>query len=77
MDNKHIEKNNVDTRESVAEDVMQDFKDAVKELCIRYNVSIGHEDSHGAFHIINGFDERHMEWFMDAYDPNKRKGKVF
>ena len=47
-------------------DKYQAFKEEVKELCKKYDLSISHEDTQGAFILINSYDEHFMKWFMDA-----------
>ena len=47
---------------------VNDFLKEVIELCDKYDLSISHEDGHGAF-IIRQYDEFHSDWlFGAAYD---------
>jgi len=46
----------------------QNFKLEIKELCKKYNVVIAHEDTHGGFEILEGYDDGTMKWFMDAHE---------
>lgn len=41
------------------------FLSELSALCRKHNVSIGHEDGHGAFELLD-FDETLMEWLCDA-----------
>jgi len=43
----------------------QQFINEVVSLMQKYNLSISHEDTHGAF-IIKGYDENTIEWFKQA-----------
>ena len=42
------------------------FIDDVNDVCRKYGMSIGHEDSHGGFVIYALTDESDLEWFSDA-----------
>lgn len=42
-----------------------DFIDEIDEICKKYNVSISHEDGHGAF-MIDTYDERNIKWLKNA-----------
>ena len=41
------------------------FKKDVLTLCIKYYLSISHEDTQGAFEIVE-FDKECYDWFKDA-----------
>ncbi len=43
------------------------FFQELKELMIKYNISISHEDCHGSFEIEN-FNENDWKWILDASD---------
>ena len=49
-------------------DNIKDFKEDVKLLCQKYNVTICHEDTQGAFIIQPKYDAELMNWFMDAME---------
>lgn len=42
------------------------FLNEIEKLCRKYNFSIGHEDSHGAF-IITKYDQYYIDWLRSAY----------
>ena len=42
-----------------------DFLKEYKELCIKHNVSVSHEDGHGGF-ILENFDEVNINWLNSA-----------
>jgi hypothetical protein len=46
---------------------IDDFLKEIVEVCRRWNMSIGHEDSQGAFKIYK-FDQDNVDWLMDAFD---------
>ena len=65
-------------RAPIPDGKLQAFLNAVNNLCVQYDVSIGHEDWGGGFQVVNGYDEKFMLWFMGAWDPNNppwRKNK--
>lgn len=41
------------------------FLEDIKQVCIKHNLSISHEDCHGAF-LIERYDERNIEWLFNA-----------
>jgi hypothetical protein len=41
------------------------FIKEIIEVCKKHNLSIGHEDTHGAF-IIANYDEYYNEWLLEA-----------
>lgn len=44
---------------------MQDFLEDIKKVCEKHNLSIAHEDGHGAF-IVENYDERNIKWLFKA-----------
>ena len=50
----------VDTPQNVS-----DFLTEYKALCQKYNLSLGHEDTHGAF-IIDVYNEYDIDWVRQA-----------
>ena len=52
--------------EEFSADKFRAFKNEVKKLCKKYDLSIGHEDTQGGFILKNTYDEQIMKWFMDA-----------
>lgn len=42
------------------------FLSDVEALMRKHNVSISHEDGHGAF-ILDDFEESNLEWLRDAH----------
>lgn len=44
---------------------MEDFLNDIKMICKKHNLSIAHEDYHGAF-LIEEYDEDNVEWLFDA-----------
>ena len=49
---------------------IEKFFDELFTLYKKYNLSISHEDCHGAF-IIEGYKESNLEWIKDAIIKNK------
>lgn len=43
----------------------RNFLNELEALCIKYNLSISHEDSQGAF-IIEDYNDYNMNWLRDA-----------
>jgi hypothetical protein len=41
------------------------FLAEVEKLCRKYNISISHEDQHGAF-LLEEFSELNMSWLKEA-----------
>ena len=46
---------------------VKDFINEVIELCKKYEFSISHEDTHGAF-LISNYDIKNIEWLRNAFD---------
>ena len=46
---------------------VKNFIEETIKLCKRYNFSISHEDTHGAF-IISDYNEKNINWFRNAFD---------
>jgi len=46
---------------------VKDFIEDVVLLCKKYNVSISHEDTQGAFEIRD-YDEENIKWFRNAFN---------
>lgn len=44
---------------------MQNFLEDIKRVCNKHNLSISHEDCHGAF-IIEDYDEYNIKWLFEA-----------
>ena len=44
---------------------MKEFIDEIIKVMKKYNLSISHEDSHGAF-IIEKYEEYNIKWLKDA-----------
>lgn len=44
---------------------MTNFFDELDKLCLKYNLSISHEDGHGSF-IIEEYKETNMNWLRNA-----------
>lgn len=42
-----------------------DFYNEIDEVCKKYNLSISHEDGHGAF-IVEEYDKKNIEWLKDS-----------
>ena len=45
--------------------IMYDFLKEIESTCRIYNLSISHEDGHGAF-IIEEFKEHNLRWLANA-----------
>lgn len=56
------------TRENNIKNFLREYK----ELCKKYNVSLGHEDEYGGF-ILHEYDEEMIEWVEAANDAVERK----
>lgn len=56
------------TRENNIKNFLREYK----ELCKKYNVSLGHEDEYGGF-ILYEYDEDMIEWVEAANDDVQRK----
>jgi hypothetical protein len=44
---------------------VEEFLQEIEEVCRKHNMSISHEDGHGAF-IIEKFDEFNIKWLKEA-----------
>jgi len=42
------------------------FLAEINEVCRKYNMCIGHEDTHGAFIVFRGYDQDVADWLSDA-----------
>lgn len=45
---------------------MTAFLEDIKQVCLKHNMSISHEDRYGAFVIEKYYDEN-IEWLYDAF----------
>lgn len=52
-------------KEKLNEFAPYQFINEICEICKKYDFSISHEDSHGAF-IITKYNEKYVEWFKNA-----------
>jgi hypothetical protein len=43
------------------------FIDELVEVCRRHNMTLGHEDAHGAFQVKRGFNEDRADWLRAAH----------
>ena len=57
-------------RPQIPDGKLQEFLSEVDNLCMKYDLVIGHEDWYGGFLVVHGYDEDYMRWFMAARDPN-------
>ena len=55
-----IKGENVKTPEEVIK-----FLNEIDNICKKYNLSISHEDSHGAF-ILEKYDDYNIKWLKDC-----------
>lgn len=44
----------------------QEFMDKIVKLCNEYQLSISHEDGHGAF-IVTDYEKQYVDWFLAAF----------
>lgn len=44
---------------------IKNFIKEIETICKKYNLSISHEDSHGAF-IITKYDDTNIKWLNDC-----------
>jgi hypothetical protein len=51
----------------VVNPAIDEFIAEIEAVCRKYNLSISHEDMHGAF-IVEKLAERNIEWLKDAFD---------
>lgn len=42
------------------------FLEDIKQVCLKYNMSIAHEDYNGAF-IIEKYRDENIEWLCEAF----------
>lgn len=49
------------------------FLKELVEVCKKHNLSLGHEDSHGAF-LVEYYSEKYCEWLLAAFDETKHGG---
>ena len=53
------------------------FFDEIESVCKKHNISISHEDGHGAF-MLEEYDELYTKWLRGAYrDIEEIKEEVF
>lgn len=58
---------NTKSKEEIENKSIDNFLNEIMEICKKYNFSISHEDSNGAFQIIK-WDEEYGEWLSGAHD---------
>ena len=46
---------------------VKEFLNEIVKLCKKYNLSLSHEDTHGAF-IVEKYNEGNIEWLKAAFD---------
>ena len=46
--------------------LVQAFLDEIKQVCLRYSITIEHEDTHGGFVLEVCNKESDVDWFMQA-----------
>lgn len=51
--------------ERTSDQAIDEFLRELEELCRKHNLSLAHEDAHGAF-IIQKLDERNIRWVNEA-----------
>ena len=44
---------------------MKNFLDEIRSVCKKHNLSISHEDCHGAF-IVEDYSSENIEWLFSA-----------
>lgn len=62
--NKKVWDNNLNERIEMPSK-MENFLNEIEKISKKYDLSISHEDGHGAF-IIDDYDERNIEWLKAA-----------
>lgn len=45
------------------------FLSEYKELCIKYNISLSHEDGWGSF-LFENYDKSNIQWLKDSLDTH-------
>ena len=43
------------------------FLNEYKKICIKYNITLSHEDGHGSF-VFEDYDEFNIQWLKDSLD---------
>lgn len=61
-----------ENRVAIAALSINDFLRDIEEVCKRYNISIGHEDGHGCFLILDYDDPRGYFGEGSFYDERKK-----
>jgi hypothetical protein len=51
----------------VIDNAVDVFIDELVEVCRRHNMTLGHEDEHGAFQVKRGFTEDRAGWLRAAH----------
>ena len=51
---------------------MRNFLEDIKKVCEKHNLSISHEDGHGAF-IVEDYNDRNIEWLFNAAKHYKNR----
>ena len=47
--------------------VRKEFLAEIEKVCKAYNISISHEDCHGAF-VLRPYNDEDMDWLKHAYE---------
>lgn len=55
---------------------IKDFYKEYCELCRKHNISLSHEDGHGAFIIDETDLEHNLEWVAEAYYEPKLENEI-
>ena len=45
--------------------MQSDFLNALVKVCMKHDLSLGHEDPHGGF-LVHELDEHNIKWLLDA-----------
>ena len=51
---------------------LDEYLDNIEQLSRKYNISISHEDGHGAF-IFEQYNEDNIKWLRDGYNYTKKE----
>jgi hypothetical protein len=55
------------TNTSVEDDAVEAFLDDLVEVCRKHQMTLGHEDEHGAFQVLCRFSEANIRWLLAVH----------
>jgi len=60
-----MQKGDTEKNEKIKKEKIDTFLKEIETVCKKHNLSISHEDGHGAFQVEK-FDKDNIEWLMNA-----------